>query len=222
MEIEPKLCETDSFIKKKRSLNIVSILLIFIYFSGATISSVSAQGASLTIQNPSVVNIFLFIMLVYFLYRYWLDLKNNSKFIRDLQTNKTSELLMNYIKKQQEFRQINQDDFNHILVILEYAQTNPFKFWKNIDFQTIQIDSETNSLRYAIIINALQNNIKKLENKKFLFIRWKAFFQSIFLESYFTDYLLSYFLASFAIIVTILDYYKNISEDLTSPFINCL
>jgi hypothetical protein len=156
------------------------------------------------------------------LYRYWLDLKNNSKFIRDLQTNKTSELLMNYIKKQQEFRQINQDDFNHILVILEYAQTNPFKFWKNIDFQTIQIDSETNSLRYAIIINALQNNIKKLENKKFLFIRWKAFFQSIFLESYFTDYLLSYFLASFAIIVTILDYYKNISEDLTSPFINCL
>jgi uncharacterized membrane protein len=67
MEIEPKLCETDSFIKKKRSLNIVSILLIFIYFSGATISSVSTQGANLTIQNPSVVNIFLFIMLVYFL-----------------------------------------------------------------------------------------------------------------------------------------------------------
>jgi hypothetical protein len=179
------------------------------------------QGANLTIQNPQMVNIFLFIMLVYFLYRYWLDTKNNKHHIRNLQAITVSALLTKYIKSRIGDRvnfyiggfKIANPSKNSKAIILNFKQTNPLVFWKNIDFKNVKISN---------IDKEIEQKIRGLKNKKFLFIRWKAFFQSIFLESYFTDYLLSYFLASFAIIVTILDYYKNISEDLTSPFINCL
>jgi hypothetical protein len=179
MEIEPKLCETDSFIKKKRSLNIVSILLIFIYFSGATISSVSMQGANLTIQNPQMVNIFLFIMLVYFLYRYWLDTKNNKHHIRNLQAITVSALLTKYIKSRIGDRvnfyiggfKIANPSKNSKAIILNFKQTNPLVFWKNIDFKNVKISN---------IDKEIEQKIRGLKTKSFYLFAGKHFFNPYF------------------------------------------
>lgn len=59
------------FIRQRRNLMGISIVLLFVTYSGLKITTLNILGNSMTITQPHIVNVALWVAFTYWFWRYW-------------------------------------------------------------------------------------------------------------------------------------------------------
>ncbi len=94
----------ENFVRQRRNIILISIVLILFDFADIQIGKVSILGTNLIIGNPDIIHYFMWIMWTYFLIRYYqYFVQEENKQIKDTFNDKfkefTSSKTCNYFKE---------------------------------------------------------------------------------------------------------------------------
>ena len=190
------------FIRQRRNLILVCLILVFIEGANVSLTSLNIFGNTLNISDPSMVNLSFWLAFIYFLLRYYQYFNDiEDKGIKTSYFNKMEKLVSlvavkNYIKNEDLSKFFPDIESKPKITLHESNITinNP-KQWQ----MGISVNAYAKDAKHQHGHTRTGIGTQTVEGKDLIFPKISTWFHIIFNTRYFTEYFFPFLLAIFVI-----------------------